>query len=62
MAARELSIGFIRHGDARKPVTVRVEIQDEEADVITSLDLTEHQWALVLSGSVITVEEAKDRP
>lgn len=55
---RLVEIGFQRSSDVRKPITVRLQVQDDATNtVITSLDLDEHQWAMLLAGSVIKVKD-----
>lgn len=55
MSAGTLSLSFSKSGDRRKPVTVQVVVQDDECDDVVRLELDEHQWALLMSGSVIAV-------
>jgi len=56
---RLVELGFVRRSDSREPVTIRLQVQDDASNVvIASLDLTEHQFAMLLSGSVI---KAKDQ-
>lgn len=58
MAARLVELGFVRSTDARKPITVRLQVTDDDTgQVMTSVDLTEHEFAALLAGSVITTEE-----
>jgi hypothetical protein len=55
---RLVELGFVRSSDSRKPVVIRLQIQDDASNiVIASVDLTEHQFAMLLSGSVV---KAKD--
>lgn len=55
---RLVELGFIRSTDSRKPIKVRLQVQDDETNtVLTSLDLTEHEFAALLAGSVQCVEE-----
>lgn len=56
---RLLELRFIRHSDVREPVTIRIQVQDDSTNIVmTSLELTEHQFALLLSGQVIKVEDS----
>lgn len=50
-----LSLGFLKQGDARKPVATRLLILPDEGPAI-SVDLTEHEFVLLLSGQSIPVE------
>lgn len=56
---RLVSLNFVRSGDTRKPITVRIEVQDDATSVImSSVDLDEHQFAGLLAGSVIRAKDA----
>lgn len=56
---RNVSLGFISSGDARKPITVRIQIEDDSTGIVmASLDLDEHQFAGLLAGRVLGVEDA----
>jgi hypothetical protein len=58
--ARFLSLGFIQSNDTRKPIQVRVEVQDDATGIVlTSLDLDEHQFARLLAGGVIKVKDSR---
>lgn len=55
---RLVEVGFVRSSDARKPITVRIQVTDDASNIVmTSLDLSEHDWAAVLAGSVIKVKD-----
>lgn len=56
---RNLSLGFISSGDARKPITVRVQVEDDVTNTImTSLDLSEHEFAGLLAGRVLKIKDS----
>lgn len=56
---RLVELGFIRSVDSRKPITVRLQVQDDSTGVImTSLDLSEHEFALLVSGQAIHAKDA----
>lgn len=55
---RLVELGFVRHSDVRQPVTIRIQVQDDASNIVmTSVELTEHEFALLLSGQVV---KAKD--
>lgn len=55
MAGALLSLGSVKPGDVRKPIFFRLMIQDEDSDAVTTIDLSEHQFALLLASSVVPV-------
>lgn len=56
---RLLEVGFVRHSDVRQPVTIRIQVSDDSTNIVmTSLELTEHQFALLLSGQVIKIKDS----
>lgn len=56
---RLVELGFVRHSDVRQPVTIRIQIQDDSTNIVmTSVELTEHQFALLLSGQVIKAKDS----
>lgn len=55
---RLVELGFGRASDSRKPVVIRLQIQDDASNiVIASVNLDEHQFAMLLSGSVVKVKD-----
>lgn len=53
---RHIGLGFMRTGDSRSPMHMRLMIQNANWDVEVVANLDEHQFAALLAGQNITVE------
>lgn len=51
-----------KSASATKPVVVNIFIEDQEDDSSVSINLTEHEVALLLSGSVVRANARTARP
>lgn len=56
MAKKHLTLGFVRSSDIRKEMKVLVQVESEDRTIESLVYLTEHEFALLMSGQCITVE------
>lgn len=53
-----LEMSFVRSTDNRKPITVRLQVtNDDTNEVVILTEMTEHEFAALLSGSVVKVQD-----
>lgn len=56
MARKHISLGYMQSSDTREPRTMRLLVQSEDFVIETLADLSEHDFAALLSGQSIKVE------
>lgn len=53
---RNITLGFMSPGDTRQARTVRLMIQDADFQVLTLVDLSEHDFTALMAGQSVRVE------